>query len=693
MSIIQRIRDKAAWLIFGAIALAMIGFIVTDAFKGRGGGWFGNSSTTIAKIDGEKIDYTVYQTRLQEAEQRFRASNDQDREMMQNQVWGQLVEETLLNKVFDDLGLFITDKEVGDMLYGPNPPQFIREQLSNPQTGQYDPNLVAQRMEQIKRENPQQFQVAMNGIMYMRQRQKYLSLLENTVYVPKWLVERSNADASLMTNASYVVVPYSTVSDSTVTVTDNDVQGYINKHKEQFKQEESRGIAYVSFSAAPSKEDSASVREMLLNVKPEFDTTHDPIGFLARNGSETDYSDVFVTGYKLQVPFKDSITILPEGAVFGPYLDDKTYAMAKMVAKRTMSDSVKVRHVLIMTRNGTPDSIAKVRIDSVKRVLDAGADWKAVAAAVSDDGGSKDKGGEYEFASIHYTELEPAFSEFIFFGKQGEKKIVKTDAGYHYIDIMEARKVGPAYKVAYLNKPILASTTTTNTASGMASQFSGQSRNAKAFDDNIAKNPSLQKIPVDNITPAGSEIPGLGFNRAFVKWIYESKIGDVSEPFVVEDKYVLAVVTEINEEGTMSAKKARPMVEVLLRNQKKGEQLAQKIGKPASLEAVTASTGQPVNRADSLRFGMPNIPNGAQEPKVIGAAFNKALAGKLSEPITGNMGVYVIKADVASAVPNPGADVERQRQFMQMNLRRQVSQRALFSLRRGADIKDYRGNF
>lgn len=693
MSIIQRIRDKAGWLIFGAIALAMIGFIVTDAFQGGGGGLFNSQPTVVANINGEKIDYTAFQTRIANAEKQYRTTTDQEREMLQSQVWNQMVEETLLKDVYDDLGLYVSDKEVSDMLYGPNTPDYLRQQLGNPQTGEYDPNMVFQRLEQAKKQAPDQYNSFMQGLVYMRQREKYLSLLENTTYVPKWMIERANADAALMANMSYVLVPYSTLPDSAVNVTDQDIQDYINKRKENFKQEESRAIAYVAFNAAPSTDDTSAVRDQLINVKREFDTTTDHIGFLARNGTETEFSNAFVTGYSLQVPYKDSIMALPQGATYGPYFDANTMVMAKMIEKRTMPDSVHVRHILIDTRSGLPDSLANVRIDSVKRVLESGGDWKAMAAAVSDDPGSKNNGGEYDFSSIQFTELAPEFSEFVFYGNKGDKKVVKTGLGYHYIEIMDQKKIGPAYKIAYLSKPIIASTTTTNNASGLASQFSGQSRNQKQFDENVAKNPGLQKIHVDGILPASSEIRGLGFNRQMVRWIYEADLGDVSEPFQVEDKYVVAVVTEIGEEGTMSVKKARPMVEVLIRNQKKAAQLSQKIGKPASLEAVTTSTGQPVHRADSIRFATPEIPNVGVEPKVVGATFNKAWTGKISEPIAGNMGVFVVKPDAAYAGPNPGADVERQRQFTQQALRQQVAQRAVFSLRRGATIKDYRGEF
>ena len=137
MSIIQRIRDKAAWLIFGAIALAMIGFIVTDAFQGRGG-MFNSQSTTLGKVNGTKIDYVTYSERLKawEAQAGGGGMNDAMRQNIQDQLWNQMVEEALMRDVYEDLGIYISDKEVGDILYGNNPPQQLRQQFSNPQTGE-----------------------------------------------------------------------------------------------------------------------------------------------------------------------------------------------------------------------------------------------------------------------------------------------------------------------------------------------------------------------------------------------------------------------------------------------------------------------------------------------------------------------------------------------------------------------------
>src|SRR5215207_4716003 len=148
MSIIQRIRDKAAWLIFGAIALAMIGFIVTDAFQGGGGGLFNSRSTTMGKVNGKKIDYLDFQTRMTAQEQQYSgAMNDALRQNLQDNLWNQMVEEALMKDQYESIGLFITDKEVGDILYGNNPPEQLKRQFTNPQTQQYDANMAYQTIQ------------------------------------------------------------------------------------------------------------------------------------------------------------------------------------------------------------------------------------------------------------------------------------------------------------------------------------------------------------------------------------------------------------------------------------------------------------------------------------------------------------------------------------------------------------------
>ena len=285
MSVIQRIRDKAAWLIFGAIALAMIGFIVTDAFQGRGRGLFGGPSTTYGRVDGKKIDYLDYEKRLKMVEEQNPGQNDYMRQRNAESLWNQMIDEILFGKIYSKLGIEISDKEVADILYGNNPPMQLRQAFTNPQTGQYDPQVAYQQIMEFKKKSPQQYQYFIESLRENRQREKYISLITNTTYIPKWMAERISADNSLMASISYVKIPYSSISDSTIKVTDEDIIDYIKKRPEEFKQEKSRSITYVAFSAAPSTADSAAVRLKLKNLSTEFSTTNDVKSFLLRTNS------------------------------------------------------------------------------------------------------------------------------------------------------------------------------------------------------------------------------------------------------------------------------------------------------------------------------------------------------------------------------------------------------------------------
>ncbi len=159
------------------------------------------------------------------------------------------------------------------------------------------------------------------------------------------------------------------------------------------------------------------------------------------------------------------------------------------------------------------------------------------------------------------------------------------------------------------------------------------------------------------------------------------------------DKYVVAMVTEINKEGTMSAAKARPQVEFIVRNRKKAEQLINKIGKANTLEAAASATGTQVQKADSISLASPVIPNVGQEPKVVGASFNKLWISKVSPPIEGNGGVFVIRTENVSARPNSSVNLEQQRTGMLMQMKSMSGFRSLEALKKSADIKDNRAKF
>jgi peptidyl-prolyl cis-trans isomerase D len=713
MSIIQQIRERAAWLVFGLIAVSLIGFLLMDSSvsASRMGG---STSGDVGSVNGEKLDYPVFEKQIADQEDRYKNQGYPVNEMMQQnireEVWKQFEEDAVLKTEYQKLGLEVSDKELNDMLVGANAVAEIKRAFTDPNTGIFDPQQAAAKINQLRsiyngsRKSDQNYALAQNffeqvlpQFIKLRLKEKYISLLSNSSYIPRWMIEKANADNSQVASVSYVNIPYQTIPDSSIKVSDEEIETYLNKHVDQYEQEESRSIRYVTFSAAPTAGDSSSIKQQVENLRQEFGTTTDMEGFLARNASEINYKDAYTPKSKITGPKKDSLILLPKGSLIGPYLDGPNFVMARILDIKTLPDSVKGRHVLVATvdlKTNQPkldDTTAKKRIDSIKALIDNGAKFDSVAFHLSDDEGTRLKGGDLGYFA--QGQMVKEFNDFAFTGKVGEKKILKTQYGYHYVEIEDQKSFEPAYKIAYFARKIEQSQETDENASGLASQFAGESRNQAAFDEN-AKKANLPKIPAEGIHPVDYSIPGLGLGRTLVRWIFDAKLGDVSESFAVGDKYVVAILTEINKKGTMPVSKARPIIEPIIRNQKKAAEITKKIGSATSLEAVASLSGQTVNKADSLVFSSPYIPNVGPEPKVVGYAFDKELSGQpISSPVGGNEGVFVLKVNQVSAKANYNGDIDQMRQSMLQSQESIIQRAATEALEKNAKIKDNRAKF
>jgi peptidyl-prolyl cis-trans isomerase D len=290
-----------------------------------------------------------------------------------------------------------------------------------------------------------------------------------------------------------------------------------------------------------------------------------------------------------------------------------------------------------------------------------------------------------------------AFSDYIFDHKTGESDTVKSEFGYHLIEIMSQKGSSPSYKIAYLTQPITASQTTEDAASNAANLFAGDSRDAKSFNANWEKNlrpKGINRQAALDLKPMDFSLQGINTPaRSFIKEVFDAGKGDIVGPLRVGSDYIVALVTDINEAGLASAAKARSTVEPVLRNRKKAEIIKKKIGTISTLEAVAAKTGQQLQTVDSVKF------NGGGplgfEPKVIGAAFYAANKGKVvAQPLEGTQGVYVIRVDATGTAPVAAASIEDQRRSLEMQAKQGMMYRSpVEALKKSATIKDNRAKF
>lgn len=715
MSVIQKIRDKYARVAVIAIAVSLIGFILTDYISGRSRNLFsGSGSSTVGRVNGTSIEFTDFEAKVKQQEDYQKAQGYQTGEAARQQliesVWNQEVDRILLTSELGKLNMQVGKREINDMLFGANPPQDIKQIGTDPATGVFNPQKAQQTINELKKrgtaEKKQQFSDYLGQLEFSRLVEKFNSLINGSVNYPRWFVEKTNADNSLMARASMVRQAYTAVPDSAVKISDDEIAAYISKHKEDFKQEETRSISYVLFSAAPSSKDTSDALQKLTDLRTEFDTTKDVDNFLASQGAPLTYKG-YINGKEIKIPVKDSIFKLPVGGVFGPYADGPSFNMAKLLGVKSIPDTVKVRHILVATvQRNQQNQMVPIRdsatarhiLDSAITLIKNGQPFDSVCAKISEDG-SKDKGGVYDNVAANGG-FVPEFSDFIFGNPVGTKGVVKTEFGMHYIEILSAKGSSTGYKIVYLPTAIVTSAETDNDANNKANQFVGESKDSKSFDTNFDKNlkgKGYNKLIATEITPNAFQVPGIGVSRIFIKEIYKADLGDVLAPQRIDDNYVVASVIEVNKEGTKSVAKARPLVEPLLRNQKKAEILAKKVGNVTSLEAASTALGQPVEALDSLRMTSRTVSSKmGYEPKVSGAIFNPANKGKVVPVVLdGVNGVYVVRVDDVTATALGDANVAEQRKAMYM----QSKQSAMYnpngvsgSLRKAATITDKRAS-
>ena len=692
MSIIQNIRERGSWILI-CIVIALIAFILQDGV-GRNNG--NSDINTLGVINGTTINKIDFEQKVQNQLQQYAAQGAQRGQVI-NDLWNTEIFSLLIKQEADKIGLSVGSKEVNDVIYGEESP--FRQQFTDPTTGEFKVNDLKAQLAELKKSTKkevvdQKEQLEKNVILpalEKRTLRKYQALLYRGIQVPKWLLEKQYAENNAISNIRFVNVPYTTIADTTIKVSNEDISAYLKENSAAFQVEEAqRNISFIAFSAAPTTADSMITKNNILALKDSFQTSKDAAAYLNKVTPDTKYYDGFLGKSRIQIPEKEAVLSTPKGGLYGPYVDGPNYTIAKIIGTRLLPDSASVRHILIMTTSAQNQAIreegtAKVLIDSIKNAIAGGASFESMVEKYSEDGGSKANGGIYEM--FPQANMVKPFNDFSFENPVGSKGVVKTEFGYHYIEVLKQTPPSPAYNIAYLTLPILASKETTTTAQTTAAKFAADSKDQKSFNANALKL-NKQAVPATNIKAYDFNIQGLGETREIVRWVFEKKVNDVSEPIEVGDAYIVANITSEDKPGLMSVETAKSKnIEVIIRDQKKAETIKSKL-KGATLEAIATAAGATVLQADSLSYTSTNISGLGNEPKLVGASFNKALLNKVSAPIAGNSGVFVISVSNLGAIAAPG-DLAAFKEQYQGRLSNTILNSVL-ALKKTAKIQDNR---
>ncbi|MBB5439738.1 peptidyl-prolyl cis-trans isomerase D [Pedobacter sp. AK017] len=697
MGLMTFLRNRAGYILVGAIGFAIVAFLVGDAIN-VGKPFWAESQKVVGSVDGEEISIDQFGPKVDQSLAQFKqqyggSGNAQMQAMAVDNVWQGEIASILLGKEYNRLGLTISSDELFDLLQGKNPSPLIVQYFGNPQTGEVNRAEVLASLKQQDK-NPQlekQWELLQNEIEKQALQKKYANLISNSIYVTTLEANDDYQNRNKLASFKYTLLDYAAVPDATVKPTESDYSDYYNENKKRFENpSETRSFEYVAFSVSPTKEDSAAVKTQVDKLAADFRTAANDSLFAAVN-SDVKVPYAYMSKGKLD-PAVDSVVFnLPAGSYYGPRFSGNSYKLIKVIDTRFSPDSVKASHILLdPSKMGGADK-AKKLADSLKTLLQNGASFAALAKQYSIDG-SKDKGGE--LGTFSRGQMVPVFEDAAFNGKAGDLKVVTSQFGVHLIKIEKQIGSSKVAKLAYIEKGLASSNKTRDAAYKKASAFLNEVKSNNFAE--LAQKKGYTVGVADRVTPTQGFAPGLDSPRQLIRDAYATDKGEIlKEVYQMDNAYVVARVTDIKPKGTLSLEDVKKEIEPMVRTAVKAKMLTEKMNKAlqgsANLAQVAQKLGKTVAPVENIVFANPIIPGAAQENKLVGSVFGSQ-PGKLSKAIDGTAGVYAFTVDGFSQ-PAPLANTYKQKEAMMQAGGQRALGAAFQALQDKSKIKDNRVKF
>lgn len=705
MAVLNKIRERSVFLII-IIALALFSFVLADVIR-NGGATTQKEQGVIAKVNGEDISREQFAMQV-EAYQR-NLGPDAGTTMAVNLVWDMTLRQVILQDEMDELGIRVENAQIRNVLARElgNNPNFTNE------AGMFDEARLREYVATLQATSPVAYQQWLdfeNSLGESAREQIYFDLVRaglNASLPEGEIAYRKSADK---VDLSFVHIPYSSVPSEEVEVSKSEIEAYIKKHPARFQTEATTDIQYVHFPEEATEEDDAEIRDAvaaLLDDRVEFNPVTEQndtvpgfadveeVELFINDHSDQPHVDRYYFQDQLPEEHAEALFNLEVGETYGPFKQNNSWMLSRMLETAQIPDSAQARHILI-TYQGTQiaqgiertKAEAQALADSVAQVVrrDKG-EFENLAAQLSADLSNNENGGELGWFSP--GDMVPAFNDFVFNNDKGDVGVVESQFGYHVIDIQEQTQPKKAVKLATIVRAVEPSNESRNNLFAEVTKFEIAAREGNLVD--VAKEFDVSLRPVKGIGVLDEQIPGLGSQRSIVQWAFEDdvKAGDIRR-FEIRDGYVIAQVTAKNPEGLQTVESASSVVTPILENQKKAEIIKSRIN-GSTLADIASGASVEVQQASAVSRQSPTLPGAGREPAVVGAAFGIE-AGQISEPLAGNNGVYVIEVQQkrpAEALDSYGTYALRETARRRTN----VEQGVFEALKDIAEIEDRRAQF
>ena len=705
MAILEKIRKRTTVLIL-IIGLALFAFVISGMFN-QGSFGMTKVGSAVGEINGEAISIDDFRTRMEAMEASFGPQSTSTQ--IVNAVWDQSVRQAILDQEFEKLGIDIQQDQIMEVIR--TNPNFT----SNPQfqdaDGYFDADLFRNFISELRVNQPQQYQLWLQteqNLIQAAKEQTYFDLIRAGVGATLKEGEREYHLANDKVDIRFVRVPYSNIPDSTVTVSKEEIAAYVKEHPAEFKQEAARDLRYVFFEEKASVEDEQAIKDGLAAdledeseyleasdttvVRAGFRNTDDMADFLVRK-SDIKFDTIFKAKNQLPAQFADSIFDLPVGGIYGPYKEGNMYKYTRMMARKP-NGSVKASHILVAYQGAmrAAESVTRNQEEAEARAKEllvqakANPENFAQLARDNSDGPSAPSGGDLGY--FEEGVMTTAFNDFAFGNAVGTIDLVETEFGFHIVKVDDKRDV---VQVATLARTIEPTTETVNNLfTEVTTLEMAVMENPETFRG-ISEEKGYDVRPVNQIKAMDENLPGLGAQRAIVRWAFDeaTEIGDIRR-FDLPTGYAVVQLTGTYRAGTMSPEDASVQVLPKLRKEKKARQLeAANQGK--SLDEIASANGVIVSTATALNAKSPTIPGAGREPRVVGTALNMD-NGEVSGIIEGETGIFKVEVTnrtIAPAMENYAPYAATKRSAVATRINADVYN----ALKEKAEIEDNRAVF
>ena len=686
MAIIGKIREKSGLLV-AIVGLGLFLFIipVNDLLQQFNG--TGNSS--LGLFNDSEIDANdwKYYNRENKTRNNLRINNlnsggngsltSDEEDQIKINTWNQMISDTIYFFEFDKVGLDVSADELNQgLLNGEKPlPSSLKELFVT--NGLYNKDSFniwkTNRIINLP-DNPESKRDLKNNIedplKNERKINKYSAMVKYGILGTIQEAKRTSNEEKITSNINYIFIDYNEIDDSLIDLNEKEKRLFYNEHSNEKMWEQRQNLVSYDYSILkfnPSKTDVANYTERMESLIEDFKSSKNDSLFVA-NYAETpmmiqspyglrpsgNYTNQPYKGGKFSSFIDQKISSSVKGDIVGPFVTGDKIQLVK-IYDTGEEEQAKVRHILISSKKEDLDDAKNKKLaDSILYAIRRDSSkFSSLVTKYSDDPGSVANGGVYSW--FPKGQMTAEFEEFSFSKKVGRSGVVRTNYGFHVIQVL-GRKIGTFKKIAIVDETIQVSKATQNEfydSAALALYYKADSNDFETAADELGyevKSSGYIPLIYPNRRTSGLYGPAdLNRNLNISKWAFNSDVGDLLEPeYISNNQLVLAVLKEKIISFDNSYDNIVSLMDPLIKNSLKAkyyvENFSKNLDSAISMDVISEITGKTVE-TKFVKYSDVNIGNNTQElaePKVMANIFSLN-PEEISTIIEGKKGLYIVQ--------------------------------------------------